>query len=133
MRAVENGARRGRGLSAAFGAHPQALTRAPATSAAALWTRETVRPSQLPEVFATGRVVGEPRPELLVGAGVVHATDRTQPCWHPTRLTALKQRCRTGVRAVWEVAVSELRSALDALAADDVPGLAPRQQLDRIA
>src|SRR3954471_12984913 len=27
----------------------------------------------------------------------------------------------------------ELRSALDALAADDVPGLAPRQQLDRIA
>jgi hypothetical protein len=30
------------------------------------------------------------------------------------------------------VAVSELRSALDALAADDVPGLAPRQQLDRI-
>jgi hypothetical protein len=31
------------------------------------------------------------------------------------------------------VAVSELRSALDALAADDVPGLAPRQQLDRIA
>jgi uncharacterized protein DUF222 len=30
------------------------------------------------------------------------------------------------------VAVSELRSALDALAADDVHGLAPRQQLDRI-
>ena len=28
--------------------------------------------------------------------------------------------------------MSELRSALDALAADDVPGLAPRQQLDRI-
>src|SRR3954449_9863166 len=31
-----------------------------------------------------------------------------------------------------EGAVSELRSALDALAADDVPSLAPRQQLDRI-
>src|SRR3982750_2991069 len=29
--------------------------------------------------------------------------------------------------------MSELRSALDALAADDVHGLAPRQQLDRIA
>src|SRR3954453_23149268 len=32
-----------------------------------------------------------------------------------------------------EVAMSELRSALDALAADDVHSLAPRQQLDRIA
>src|SRR5436190_1536123 len=33
----------------------------------------------------------------------------------------------------WEVIMGELRSALDALAADDVHSLAPRQQLDRIA
>src|SRR4028119_2447752 len=83
---MEDGARRGRCFSTALGAHPQSLTRAPATSAAARWTREPVRPAQLPEVLPASDVVRKPRPELLIGPRVIHSTDRTRPVWHPARL-----------------------------------------------
>jgi len=40
----------------------------------------------LAEVFAAGRVVGKPPPELLIGPGVVHAADRADAFWHPATL-----------------------------------------------
>src|SRR3954463_13670876 len=95
-----------RGFLRALGAHPQALAGAPSTPAAAFRAGESIRPSKLREVFAAGGVVGEPGLELLKGAGVVNPTDGTRRRWrwHGSDSTALKQICRTYVRAMTSTA-----------------------------
>src|SRR3954468_17110861 len=95
---MKDRAGRNGGLLRALGAHPQTLAGAPATSAAAVRADETVRPTQLAQVFAAGDVVGKPGLELLVGAGVVDPTDGPRRRWHGPQFTALKQICRSYVR-----------------------------------
>src|SRR4051795_3596675 len=92
---MKDRAGRNGGLLRALGAHPQTLAGAPATSAAAFRADETVRPTQLAQVFAAGDVVGKPGLELLVGARVVDPTDGPRLRWHGPQFTALKQICRT--------------------------------------
>src|SRR3954470_10509620 len=97
---MKDRAGRDRGLLRACGAHPHPLAGAPAASAAACRAAEPVRPPQALKVFAAGGVVGEPGPELLVGAGVVDPADGARRRWHGPQSTALKQICRTHVRRI---------------------------------
>src|SRR5215213_3146277 len=71
-----------RGLQPTTGAHPQPCARAPAVTAAAVWTREPVRPAQFGQILPTGPLVGEPRPKLLVSPRIVTPTDRSQIASH---------------------------------------------------
>src|SRR5512132_4191442 len=66
----------GRGLQPTLGAHPQPGARPPAATAAAARTREPVRPAQSSQILPTRPLVGEPRPELLIGPRIVTPTDR---------------------------------------------------------
>src|SRR5512132_963512 len=88
----------GRGLQPTVGAHPQSGACPPAATAAALWTREPVRPAQSSQIFPTRQLVGEPRPKLLIRPRIVTSTDRTRSSSHDHHATALKQICRTSVR-----------------------------------
>ncbi len=98
VRAVKDRASSRRGLPAALDAHPQSLAGAPTASAAAFRASESVRPAELPEIFAAGDVIGKPRLELLIGARVVDTADGLRAPWHTSEPTALKQRCRSCVR-----------------------------------
>src|SRR5215217_2009207 len=71
-----------RGLQPTTGAHPQPCARAPAVTAAAVWTREPVRPAQFGQILPTGPLVGEPRPKLLVSPRIVTPTNRSQIASH---------------------------------------------------
>src|SRR5688572_24015512 len=88
----------GRGLQPTLGAHPQPCARPPVATAAAAWTGEPVRPAQSSQILPTGQLVGEPRPELLVGPRIVTPADRTPIASHDHHATALKRICRTYVR-----------------------------------
>src|SRR5215216_3271294 len=71
-----------RGLQPTTGAHPQPCARAPAVTAAAVWTREPVRPAQFGQILPTGPLVGEPLPKLLGSPRIVTPTDRSQIASH---------------------------------------------------
>src|SRR5215218_1883580 len=71
-----------RGLQPTTGAHPQPCARAPAVTAAAVWTPEPVRPAQFGQILPTGPLGGEPRPKLLVSPRIVTPTDRSQIASH---------------------------------------------------
>src|SRR5215212_10604673 len=71
-----------RGLQPTTGAHPQPCALAPGVTAAAVWTREPVRPAQFGQILPTGPLVGEPRPKLLVSPRIVTPTDRSQIASH---------------------------------------------------
>src|SRR5512133_466388 len=86
----------GRGLQPTIGAHPQPRARPPAATAAAAWTREPVRPAQSSQKLPTRQLVGEPRPELLIGPRIITPAHRTPILSHDHHGTALKQICRTG-------------------------------------
>src|SRR5215204_6519571 len=97
-----------RGLQPTTGAHPQPCARAPAVTAAAVWTREPVRPAQFGQILPTGPLVGEPRPKLLVSPRIVTPTDRSQIASHdrPPYCTQAdmqdpcsNQICGTSIRA----------------------------------
>jgi hypothetical protein len=54
-----------------------------------------VRPAQSSQILPTRPLVGEPRPELLIGPRIVTPADRTGIASHDQQATSLKQICRT--------------------------------------
>jgi hypothetical protein len=57
-----------------------------------------VRPAQSSQILPTRRLVGKPRPELLIGPRIVTTADRTPNLSHDRHGTALKRICRTQIR-----------------------------------
>src|SRR4029450_4764499 len=84
-----------RGLQPTLNAHSQPGACPPAATATAARTGEPVRPAQSSQILPTRQLVGEPRPELLIGPRIVRPADRTPIVSHDHHGTSLKQICRT--------------------------------------
>src|SRR5688500_8233527 len=76
----------GRGLQPTLSAHPQPCARPPAATTTAARAREPVRPAQSSQILPTPPLVGEPRPEVLIGPRIVTPADRTPTVHDPTVL-----------------------------------------------
>ena len=93
--AVKDGSRGHRCLTAALGAHEQSAAGAPIVARLADRTGKPVRPAQFLQIGRAGRVVGKPGQQLLIGARIVRASDRSTQGSPPPYSTAVKRIPRT--------------------------------------